>query len=63
MRARDVIGKKIVAVEHDRWYDSLQKKSRRDCTRLVLEDGSIIVCLAYETIDCPAATMELVKAE
>lgn len=61
MKSRDVIGKKIVRVDHTRWFNSHRRAWEKTVDRIVLDDGSMLRPFAFETRDCPAATINLIK--
>jgi len=64
MRARDIVGRRIVRVEHVRSrfrespaeYDTV-------CTRIVLDNGWSIVGVAFESDWEPYADLKLVKGK
>lgn len=49
MRARAVVGRRIVGVEHVRWFNTQLGRIQTDCIRIRLDDGSSIVADAFET--------------
>lgn len=63
MKARDVIGKRIVRIVHERWYNEHLKRHETDCIVLVLEDGTRIIAEAYETVEQPAVTMHAIRID
>jgi len=64
MRARDVVGRRIVRVDHGpRWYNRQASCWTQDCVRLHLDNGATIVAYAYETEDTPEANMRLVPPQ
>ena len=58
MRTRQVLGKRIVAVEHERWEGGHGVSGVR-VSRLVLEDGTVLAPHAFETVDCPEGDLLL----
>ena len=57
MRARDVVGRRIVAVEHSRWWNEHLRRLETTCVRLVLDDGSVIWPDAFESLDAPVGDL------
>lgn len=57
MRAKDVVGRKIVGIRHICWYNAAMRHMETSCVRIILDDGSEIFPVAFETADCPEATL------
>ncbi len=60
MRAREVLGKRIVRVVHRR-LGCNDFGWKTPCVRIWLDDGSSIVCDSIPTDDVPEAGMRYVK--
>lgn len=48
MRARDVVGRRIVRVDHERFYDEHAGKTVTVVSRIVLDNGTILYPTASE---------------
>jgi hypothetical protein len=61
MNTRDVIGRRIVKVDHVRWYNAHLNRLETDVERIWLDDGSFLHPFAYETPDSPSGTIFHIK--
>jgi hypothetical protein len=61
MKSREVIGRRIVGVEHYRFYNEHLKRTETVVDYIRLDDGSILCPFAFETIDTPQGTIQHVK--
>lgn len=62
MKARDVVGKRIVAIKNVRVKpDGEYYGPRVACTRILLEDGTRIVAIPYESSDQPVSDMYAIR--
>lgn len=57
MKARDVIGKKIVAIQQEVFWNAHIAKNETAVSAIVLEDGTRLVPIATETVDQPLVTI------
>lgn len=57
MRSRDVIGKRIVKIVHQRWWNAPMKRMETTVQYMILEDGTALCPFAFETEDTPQATI------
>jgi hypothetical protein len=57
MNQRAVQGKRIVRVDHARWYNAHLRRMEICVSKIHLEDGSYLVPFAFETVDTPGATI------
>ena len=49
MKSKDVVGKRIVGIQHARWFDQRSKKMLCTVDFLTLEDGTVLFPYAGET--------------
>lgn len=63
MKARDVIGRKIVAVHQTRFYNEHMKRFSYEINSITLDDGRRIYFSTEETIECAAVIGDVVKQE
>jgi hypothetical protein len=61
MKAREVVGRRIIGVTHDRFYNEHLHRWEVVVSEIRLDDGSRLVPYCFETIDQPAATVLHVK--
>lgn len=57
MRARDVVGKRIVAIDQVRWWNAHLGRFMYTVERIRLEDGSHVYPAAFATENLPEATI------
>lgn len=59
MKARDVVGKRIVKIYQERvGPDSEYYGPRIVCGQIELEDGTLLTAHSYDTTDIPIASIE-----
>lgn len=63
MRSRDVVGRKIVRVDHERFYNDHLGRLETVVERIVLDDGSVLYPEAFETGDIAQGNILHVKKE
>jgi hypothetical protein len=61
MKSRDVVGRTIIEVKHERWYDRQAGGWKTTVSYIRLSDGSRLVPHAFETTMDPAADILIVK--
>lgn len=57
MNTKQIVGRRIVAVFHNRFYNKHLKRMETVVNRIELDDGSIIYPIAFETEDGPGAIL------
>lgn len=63
MRARDVVGKRIVAVRHNRFHNQNTGRSMTVVSEIELHDGSVLRPFAFEGIDTPEGDIVHAKSK
>lgn len=61
MQSRDVIGKRIVGIEQERFWDVTTASWAASITAILLEGGSRILLSAHESEDAPYVEARLSK--